>query len=81
MLTEYTGIYTTRDELLARRVLSNITHDGQRPVFLFKEGWFEVVFPGILDADLAHNLNQYAHTVANTDLRPLPLSNFKQEEV
>ena len=80
MLTEYTGIFTTADELQARRVLQNVMIDGTRPAFLFKEGFFEIVFPGILDPDQAHNLNTYAHAVANTDLKPLPLAVFTQEE-
>ena len=80
-LDNYTGIYITRDELRARRVLSNVTHQGQRPIFLFKDGIFEIIFPGLLPEDEAHELNKYAHTVANTDLRPFSLSCFTQGEL
>lgn len=82
MKGEYTGLFQTQDEGQARRVLSSLrTPDGQPCEFIYKEGWYQIIAPGLLAPEDAASMNRYAHTLANVSLKPQPLSAFKQSQL
>ncbi|HEX5433509.1 MAG TPA: hypothetical protein VFY05_04675 [Candidatus Angelobacter sp.] len=77
----YTAIFQTRYEVQARRVLGSLTFRGERLQFLFKDGWFAVIFPELIPAAEAAHLNRLAHALANTDLKPQPLQVFTEAQL
>jgi hypothetical protein len=74
----YTGIYKTTSELRARRVL---THFGSPLEFIFKDGWYEIIAPGLMTPDESEHINRIAHTIAHSDLGARPLQTFKQSDL
>jgi len=69
-----TGIYQTKDEMQARRVLGSAASLGVDLRFSLHDGWYSIlVVPAVDDRDAAR-LARLARTLANTDLRGIPLS-------
>ena len=81
MLNSYTGIYQTKDELKARRVLGLLSQKLHSVAFLFKEGWFEIITLDNLAEETAHELNQLSHAIASSDIKPQPLAVFRQGDL
>lgn len=76
-MNDYTiGIFQTRDELQARRVLGHYATE-YAARYTYHDGWFSILIPSRF-TECAAYLNGIAKTVANTDIKPQGLATFKE---